>query len=239
MSHIVFNITHEATLKSKEYEEIEKITDQSTRLEDALHFYEASNSTLDVRQGAWVYMYTNIIPTVFEVAGFVIPKQREKKLIAEYGNNTDPFVPNLINTDTVQHDQVHAQAEVNSVFKVFKLVYIYFFVCIGCVVIVCTLIAALSKRHKSWAHFVRLGATFAIGVGLALLSTMAATYADIDVLNDPDRSTSFNNYVGSAWILPTVVLALFVIIVLNSVRWPRGRRTPTMVAGMHGKRRST
>lgn len=43
---------------------------------------------------------------------------------------------------------------------------------------------------------------------------------------------AWDNYTSSAWILPTVTLALFVVIMLNSVRFPgknAGVRIPRLV----------
>lgn len=66
-------------------------------------------------------------------------------------------------------------------------------------------------------HQLRLVTTAFVGVGLTLLSTIVVTS------DDPDNGV-FIHYSSGPWLLPTIALSLFLIVVLNSVRWPFGSR---------------
>lgn len=83
----------------------------------------------------------------------------------------------------------------------FKLAYIYLFVAVGCVVLLCTLLASLGKRHKKQTyHWIRLRISAVIGLTLCLLSFM--------VLAAGETAREYG-FVSSGWVLPTIAMLLF------------------------------
>ncbi|KAK5137359.1 hypothetical protein LTR08_008937 [Meristemomyces frigidus] len=58
---------------------------------------------------------------------------------------------------------------------VFALTFVYFFVSIGLVVLLCTLLAAISRKRKATMHWIRLVASGAVGLGLCLLAVITTT----------------------------------------------------------------
>lgn len=80
--------------------------------------------------------------------------------------------------------------------KTFQLAFVYLMVCMGCVVLLCTLLAVLSKRGKKTIyHWIALGFGTAVGVTLCLMALLAEE-------GDGD-------FIGSPWVLPTVAAMLF------------------------------
>ncbi|KAF7186837.1 hypothetical protein HII31_11797 [Pseudocercospora fuligena] len=63
-------------------------------------------------------------------------------------------------------DELNSDAPSNSIDVNFKATFIYTFVSTGLIVIICTLMAALSKQRKSPLHWLRLGISAAIGIFL-------------------------------------------------------------------------
>ncbi|KAM3416618.1 Uncharacterized protein BST61_g8209 [Cercospora zeina] len=90
---------------------------------------------------------------------------------------------------------------------VFSLTYTYFFVSIGLVVILLALLAWLNRGRQAKSLWLRLTVTSLTGVTLALLATMILTDRVIDFVLGP-------------WILPTVTLMLFGIVVANGIKLP-------------------
>jgi len=67
--------------------------------------------------------------------------------------------------------------ESNKSYSVFVLAFTYFFVAIGLVVVICTAIAALSKKEKRAVHYVRLAISGCIGLVLCFIALMAVDSA--------------------------------------------------------------
>lgn len=63
-------------------------------------------------------------------------------------------------------DELDSDAPTNSIDANFKATFIYTFVSTGLIIIICTLMAALSKQKKSPLHWLRLGISAAIGIFL-------------------------------------------------------------------------
>jgi hypothetical protein len=89
-------------------------------------------------------------------------------------------------------------------FAVFNLIFEYFFISAGLVLIFISIFTWLSRGNKrlSGLHYVSIVSNFALGVGLALLTTMVLTNAA-------------DNLGESAWTLPLLVFVLFIAMVLN------------------------
>lgn len=89
------------------------------------------------------------------------------------------------------------QAKIGKVGGMFRLTYIYFFVSLGIVVLVCALLASLSQREKKFYHKIRIAASLLIGLIICLLATIPVT-----------KGHAFYNYIMSPWLLPSVTLLL-------------------------------
>ena len=106
----------------------------------------------------------------------------------------------------------------NKVANVFALVFIYFFVSIGLVVIFNTLIAALSKMNKIETLWIRLGVNLAVGLVLSLIATMAVS------AYNTESGEPYYSYTSSPWLLPTVMFALGILVLLNNVKLSGGKK---------------
>ncbi|TVY43268.1 hypothetical protein LSUB1_G000922 [Lachnellula subtilissima] len=93
---------------------------------------------------------------------------------------------------------------------VFEVLFIYFFVTIGGTILLMNLLNYLSISHKSsprlsLGSWLRLAFNTIIGVALCAVAGIA-------------RTTGAMNYLVSPWVLPTIAIALFSILVVNNIR---------------------
>lgn len=96
--------------------------------------------------------------------------------------------------------------QTSKLFGVFNLVFIYFFVTAGLTLIIMGVLAWLSEKPKKLGDYVRSSANFVVGLGLCLLSLMSFSEAE-------------GNFAFSSWVLPTLCLSLFLVVVVNHVRF--------------------
>ncbi|EME78636.1 uncharacterized protein MYCFIDRAFT_86942 [Pseudocercospora fijiensis CIRAD86] len=159
----------------------------------------ANNTALAGDALDWIYF--TLFKTIFNIAGFDSPIEGKTDIDAELTESSDALKMDFA-------DENATAAVINATSRtagVFGLTYGYFFISIGLVVILCCVIAGLSKRTKSRLQLARLIASSVIGCGLCLLATLGNTSAGTD-------------FAFSPWLLPTVTLALGVVVVLNSVK---------------------
>ncbi|OTA99764.1 hypothetical protein M426DRAFT_251883 [Hypoxylon sp. CI-4A] len=97
----------------------------------------------------------------------------------------------------------------------FILVYIYAFACAGIVMLFLIVMHIISKR-RGWSPFniFRTGISIGISITLALLACVAANQ---DRVLDRAHGTSF---VGSSWMLPTITIAYFIVLVSTHLPHP-------------------
>ncbi|OCK80277.1 hypothetical protein K432DRAFT_434855 [Lepidopterella palustris CBS 459.81] len=95
--------------------------------------------------------------------------------------------------------------QTQSLFNVFNLVFIYFFVAAGITLIVMGFLAMLSDPPKKRGDYFRGVPYFVVGIGICLLSLMNFTDA-------------ISNYAPSPWVLPTLCLSLFFVVVANHMK---------------------
>ncbi|KAK4624526.1 hypothetical protein CLAFUW4_06423 [Fulvia fulva] len=166
---------------------------------------------------AMEWTYYNSVKTILNVAGFSPPENftaqtvKAENAAVQIGVDFAEFEAfedstNVLNRTIRVFGETFVRVSPPSTFVVsLMLGQIYFLVAIGLFLVICTLIAALSKREKRRFHWVRLGATAVIGVMLCLMSIMATTAYG-------------TNFIISVWVLPTVMIVLFVAVVLNSIK---------------------
>ncbi|KAI2621185.1 hypothetical protein GGR54DRAFT_600513 [Hypoxylon sp. NC1633] len=104
-----------------------------------------------------------------------------------------------------------------SVFRRFILVFIYGFACAGIVLLFLTIMHVISKR-RGWSPFniFRTAVCISLSIFLALLTLIAANQ---DAVISEENYTSF---VGSSWMLPTIVLTYFIVLIMTHLPHPGG-----------------
>ncbi|KAJ4287620.1 hypothetical protein N0V90_012323 [Kalmusia sp. IMI 367209] len=102
----------------------------------------------------------------------------------------------------------------NEYLGVFELVFLYVFIAGGFSLIITTVLGFLSlpASQRRLSTYIRLGVNFVFGAGLCLLSTLKF------------NSNLQENYLSSAWMIPTVCLVYFICVVVNHIRMPRRKR---------------
>ncbi|KAF2267613.1 hypothetical protein CC78DRAFT_541554 [Lojkania enalia] len=95
--------------------------------------------------------------------------------------------------------------------KVFELVFMYVFLAAGFSLIFTTVIGFISlpahKRRVS--EYIRFAVNLVCGVGLCLVTLIKY------------NTVAQGNYLGSAWMVPTICIVLFVCVVVNHIRLPK------------------
>ncbi|CAO2648353.1 Nn.00g076200.m01.CDS01 [Neocucurbitaria sp. VM-36] len=114
-------------------------------------------------------------------------------------------------TRTSTNETTNWRATITQYYEIFDLVLTYTFIAGGLGLILTTLLGFISlpKRDHRVPIYARLAINSAAGIALCLISTVR--------FNDGN----LYNYLGSAWIIPTICLALFVCVVLNHVTLPK------------------
>ncbi|KAF7186245.1 hypothetical protein HII31_12320 [Pseudocercospora fuligena] len=97
--------------------------------------------------------------------------------------------------------------QLEKVADMFRLTYIYFFISLGVVVLVCTALAFLSQREKQMYHKARILCSMLVGIGLCCMISMAFGH-----------TKAFQKYTGSPMLIPSVAILLFVVVILNNVK---------------------
>jgi hypothetical protein len=140
-----------------------------------------SNTTNDQQSNATDNIQTQLFMTIFNGYDFEPP---------ESDNSTPQSLDEVL----------------NSYYSVFELVFGYFFICAGLILIAIGVLSWLSipkgKGRKSITSYISIISKFVLGLGLILLSTMVLTQAA--------------DYLGeSVWTLPLLVFVLAIALVLN------------------------
>ncbi|KXT03228.1 hypothetical protein AC578_4805 [Pseudocercospora eumusae] len=161
----------------------------------------ANNTALAGEALLWIYF--TLFKTIFNIAGFDSPIEGQVSIDAELTESSDAIDRTIDFAD--ENTTQNVMNATSRTAGVFGLTYGYFVISIGMVVILCCVIAGLSKRAKSRLQLARLIASSVIGCGLCLLSTAGGTPAGMD-------------FTFSPWLLPTVTMALVMVVVLNSVK---------------------
>jgi hypothetical protein len=93
---------------------------------------------------------------------------------------------------------------------VFELVFMYVFIAGGAALLLITALGALSlpAHQRKPSTYIRLGIQGLCGVGLCLISTLKYNW---DLKSE---------YLGSAWMIPTICLVLFGCVIAQHVRLP-------------------
>jgi hypothetical protein len=150
-------------------------------VDELLLLSPSSNATGDQQMNATQNIQTELFKIIFDGYDFEPPETDE--------------------TTTQTLDEVW-----NSYYSVFELVFGYFFICAGLVLIFIGILSWLTllkgEGRPSRCRYVGIISNFALGMGLTLLSVMVLTQAA-------------DNLGESVWTLPLLVFVLAIALVLN------------------------
>lgn len=96
-------------------------------------------------------------------------------------------------------------SDVDSVFHVVDHVFVYFFVAAGCTLLMMSVLIALAKKNKCLGDYVAITLRAMVGIGL------------VSIVGLKGHSPSLERFIMSPWILPTVMLALGLVVLLDGV----------------------
>lgn len=89
--------------------------------------------------------------------------------------------------------------------KVYDLVFVYFFIAAGLTLIMMAILIALAKKGKCAGDYTAILLRLLVGCALAMISIVKINTA------------AQQKFLYSAWMLPSVLLALFVVVVLDGI----------------------
>ncbi|KAK4547471.1 hypothetical protein LTR36_001127 [Oleoguttula mirabilis] len=158
------NILYQALANSENYEQTYKVSETLTDVWNATAIIADPSSALEVSVNAANWIYNTLIVVALELAGFEGPESTSE--------DTDDTTPIDFNSDATFEAVTREQVKTESVFA---LTFVYFFVSIGLVIMLCTVLAALSKKQKTAVHWIRLAASGFVGLALCLLAVIAVT----------------------------------------------------------------
>ncbi|KAK4500927.1 hypothetical protein PRZ48_009119 [Zasmidium cellare] len=147
---------------------------------------------LEAAYNAFAWLLGILFNTVFKIAGFEPPASSTEV------NEALEYLQGPLNFDEFPHDYWREQSidNITKAWTVFQVTFVYFYVTVGCFLVLCTVLAWLNRGRKTKLFMFRLVFTALVGVGIALLATMDAT-------------GTVGDFVLSAWLLPTITICLF------------------------------
>ena len=89
--------------------------------------------------------------------------------------------------------------------KVYDLVFVYFFIAAGFTLVMMAVLIALAKKGKCAGDYAAILLRLVVGCGLAMISIVKVNTA------------AQQKFLYSAWMLPSVLLGLFVVVVLDGI----------------------
>jgi len=162
------NVLTAALISSQELETTITYTAALTQIPIAADLIVNGSQSEDatyVAANAVLWTYYTIEMATYELAGFSPPTNNSEDASAAFDD--------VDFTSDETFDDI--QLKSNEIDGVFTLTFVYFLVSTGLVIMLCTLIAALSKREKRTVHWIRLGVSGVIGLMLCLIAITAVT----------------------------------------------------------------
>ena len=92
-----------------------------------------------------------------------------------------------------------------NVLKVYDLVFIYFFIAAGLTLVTMAVLIGLAKKGKCAGDYAAILLRLVVGCGLAMITIVKVNTA------------AQQNFLYSAWMLPSVLLGLFIVVVLDGI----------------------
>lgn len=111
-----------------------------------------------------------------------------------------------------------------NVLKVYDLVFVYFFIAAGLTLIMMAILIALAKKGKCAGDYAAILLRLVVGCALAMISIVKINTA------------AQQRFLYSPWMLPSVLLGLFVVVVLDGIfGWVLPAPRPRMKSHESGK----
>ena len=109
--------------------------------------------------------------------------------------------------DTQKYLSIKADpfTDLHNVLKVYDLVFIYFFIAAGLTLVTMAVLIGLAKKGKCAGDYAAILLRLVVGCGLAMISIVKVNTA------------AQQNFLYSAWMLPSVLLGLFIVVVLDGI----------------------
>lgn len=187
--------------------------------------YSKFNTTADIANAFDAYSTTLLSSvkadlTVYNVTSFISDFRKEKDprsdkaldaitgLLGSLISATFKFFKIQASKNTAKIDDKKLKdpiADIGKVVKVFDLVFIYFFIAAGVTLIIMAVLIALAKKGKCAGDYAAIILRLLVGVALTMVTVVKA---------NPNLQDQF---LFSAWILPTVLLGLFVVVLLDGI----------------------
>lgn len=187
--------------------------------------YAKYNTTADIgnafdKYSTKLLKSVNADLTVYNVTSFITAIKQEKDrsssntlsavtgLLGTLINATFKFFKIQASKNTAKTDDKKVKdpiAEIEKVVKVYDLVFVYFFIAAGLTLIIMAVLIALAKKGKCAGDYVAILLRLLVGIALAMITVMKA---------EPNLQDQF---LFSAWILPSVLLGLFLVVILDGI----------------------
>ncbi|EER27019.1 hypothetical protein D8B26_002647 [Coccidioides posadasii str. Silveira] len=153
------------------------------------------------------YIYNNITA----IENLEADSEKLGDLIAEFTGRLFIWIMRSFGIDatpqksTSQKDSEQLAKLTDKLFLVFR----FFFIAAGLVLIFMAVLHWFSKSHKSRGEVLSIITTTTIGIGLSLTSIMA-------LYDEQDGESAFYYYLNSGWIVPTVTLAYALVVAIDN-----------------------
>lgn len=187
--------------------------------------YEKFNTTTDIANAFNDYSTkllksVNADLTVYNVTSFITDLKKEKDAQSEKALSAVTGLLGTLVNATFKFFKIQASkrtaktydkkvkdpiAELDKVVKVFDLVFVYFFIAAGLTLIIMAVLIALAKKGKCAGDYAAIILRLVVGVALAMITALKS---------NPNLQ---DHFLFSAWILPSVVVGLFIVVLLDGI----------------------
>lgn len=197
--HVVHTIT----------DEYENIYANYTTTRDIANAFDAYSTKLLKSVNADLTMY-NVTSFISDIRNEKDPSS-DKALSAVTGllgtlvNATFKFFKIKTAAKTDEKKVKNPAAELYKVVQVFDLVFVYFFIAAGVTLIVMAVMIALAKKGKCAGDYAAIILRLVVGILLIMITAVKANQ------NLQDQ------FLFSSWILPSVVMSLFIVVLLDGI----------------------
>ncbi|EEP79777.1 predicted protein [Uncinocarpus reesii 1704] len=138
--------------------------------------------------------------------------QKVEDLLTEFNGSTFVWIMRSFGVDIGESHSTKietARERIDKLSEKFFVVFRFFFISAGLVLVFMALLHWFSKSHKSRGEVMSIIITTVAGIGLSLTSIVA--------LVDGNGKNAFSNYLNSGWIVPSVVLVYGFVVAIDNI----------------------
>ena len=95
--------------------------------------------------------------------------------------------------------------DLSSVLHVYDLVFVYFFIAAGCTLLMMAVLVFAAKKNKCAGDYAAVALRAVVGLALTLVAAVKGNY------------TAQEHFLYSPWMLPTVLLAIMLVVAVDAV----------------------